>query len=81
MVQIFCNKPSLDFSSISEEAYAISLNMSSKDLEEQRRVPLPGSKFQMCSSVHFFIEENQAGSLYTFLNRLSLYGFVHKRYI
>ncbi|KAL8448160.1 hypothetical protein Emed_003973 [Eimeria media] len=80
LVKVFCNKSSLNFCGVADEACAFSVMLSAEDILQERRIALPGSKFQMCSSVQLFVQENQEGSSYTFINRLALFGVAHKRY-
>ncbi|KAL8455307.1 hypothetical protein Emag_000891 [Eimeria magna] len=80
LVKVFCNKSSLNFCGVADEACAFSVMLSAEDISQERRIALPGSKFQMCSSVQLFVQENQEGSSYTFINRLALFGVAHKRY-
>ncbi|KAL8271225.1 hypothetical protein Esti_004886 [Eimeria stiedai] len=80
LVKVFCNKSSLNFCGVADEACAFSVMLSVEDILQERRIPLPGSKFQMCSSVQLFVQENQEGSTYSFINRLALFGVAHKRY-
>lgn len=81
LVKVYSNKGSLNFCGVVEEACAFSVSLSDEDVLQGRRIALPGSKFQMCSSVQFFIQENLSGTAYTFLNKLALYGVVHKQYL
>lgn len=80
LVKVYCNKSSLNFCGVVDEACAFSVLLSPEDILQERRIALPGSKFQMCSSVQIFIQENLAGSAYTFMNRMALFGTAHKRY-
>ncbi|KAL8433030.1 hypothetical protein ACSSS7_004170 [Eimeria intestinalis] len=80
LVKVFCNKSSLNFCGVADEACAFSVMLSAEDVLQERRIALPGSKFQMCRSVQLFVQENQERSSFTFINRLALYGVAHKRY-
>ncbi|XP_026193694.1 uncharacterized protein LOC34617853 [Cyclospora cayetanensis] len=80
LVKVYCNKNTLNFCGVVDEACAFSVLLTPEDVQKERRVTLPGSKFHMCSSAQFFLQENQAGTAYTFLNRVRFYGVVHKRY-
>lgn len=80
LVKVYCNKSSLNFCGVADEACAFSVMLNPDDVLRERRIALPGSRFQMCSSVQLFIQENLAGSTYTFINKLALFGVVHKRY-
>ncbi|CDI75149.1 hypothetical protein, conserved [Eimeria praecox] len=80
VVKVYCNKSTLNFCGVVDEVCAFSVSLKPEDVLTGRRIALPGSKFHMCSSAQFFIQENQAGASYTFLNRLVFYGVAHKRY-
>ncbi|CDJ60202.1 hypothetical protein, conserved [Eimeria maxima] len=80
VVKVYCNKQHLNFCGVVDEACAFSVLLKKEDVLAGRRIALPGSKFHMCSSAQFFIQENQTGSAYTFLNRLIFYGVANKRY-
>ncbi|KAL8432312.1 hypothetical protein Efla_000896 [Eimeria flavescens] len=80
LVKVYCNKNTLNFCGVADEACAFSVMLSADDVLNERRIALPGSKFQMCSSVQIFIQENLSDSALTFINKLALFGVAHKRY-
>lgn len=80
LVKVYCNKNCLNFCGVADEACEFSVMLSHEDVLRERRIALPGSKFQMCTSMQIFVQENLGGSAYTFLNKLALFGIAHKRY-
>ncbi|CDJ62342.1 hypothetical protein, conserved [Eimeria necatrix] len=80
LVKVYCNKSAINFCGVFDEACAFSVQLTAEDVISGRRIALPGSKFHMCSSAQLFVQENQTGATYTYLNRLNFYGVAHKRY-
>ncbi|PFH36332.1 hypothetical protein BESB_045240 [Besnoitia besnoiti] len=80
LIKIYSNKANLDFSTVSDETPAQIMTLTYDELKGEERMLLRGSKFQRCSSLHLFIEKNQANTVHTFVNRICLYGYVNKNY-
>ncbi|EPT30701.1 hypothetical protein TGME49_240500 [Toxoplasma gondii ME49] len=80
LMKVYSNNTNLDFSTVYDETPAQVITLTPGQLKGEERLLLRGSKFQRCSSLHIFIEKNQANSIHTFINRISLYGYVNKNY-
>ncbi|CBZ51878.1 conserved hypothetical protein [Neospora caninum Liverpool] len=80
LMKVYSNNTNLDFSTVYDETPAQVITLTPEQLKGEERLLLRGSKFQRCSSLHIFIEKNQANSVHTFINRICLYGYVNKNY-
>lgn len=81
VIKVHSNNSNLDFSTVLDETPAQVITLTPQQLKGEERLPLRGSKFQRCSSLHLFIEKNQANAMHTFLNRICLFGYVNKIYV
>eukprot|EP00921_Rhytidocystis_pertsovi_P024263 GHVQ01038995.1.p1 GENE.GHVQ01038995.1~~GHVQ01038995.1.p1 ORF type:complete len:202 (+),score=38.19 GHVQ01038995.1:1745-2350(+) len=74
LVKLYSNNVQLDFSE-AENTQPDQIIELSPELLDGRKIPLRGSKFQRCKSVQIFVEENIGDTLFTFINRIAVWGF------
>lgn len=78
-IKCYPNLEELDFIDTESTTPAQEILLNPAQLSGER-VALRGNRFSRCLSVQFFIEENQGDTVYTFLNRLCLWGRISPAY-
>ncbi|CEM33379.1 unnamed protein product [Vitrella brassicaformis CCMP3155] len=73
IIRIYSNKEDMDFDEVDRLEPSQTFELSKEQLSGQRLV-LRGSRFQRCSSIQIFVEDNHGDTEQTFLNRVSLIG-------
>jgi len=80
-VKCFPNIPDLDFSECDVVEACQTIDLTEDQVKKGVKIPLRGSRFQRCSSVQFFVEENMDDRPFTFINHISLWGFISPSYL
>jgi len=80
LIKCFANIQDLDFSEAETTNPHQTIELTNQQARTGAKIPLRGSKFQRCASIQIFIEENQENLPCTFVNRLSLWGYISPSY-